>query len=114
MASWFCALKLHVCVCVCVWCGQSEDGELEAVLGDVRAALSLARLTSVPVDHCAHAFGCVLEGVAAGADDAWKIAFSGDTRPCQSLVDAAKGATLLIHEVLPRCELAAHWNRHDY
>ena len=30
--------------------------------------------------------------------DGWSICFSGDTRPCQRLVEAARGCTLLIHE----------------
>lgn len=29
----------------------------------------------------------------------WSLVFSGDTRPCPALVKAAKGATVLIHEV---------------
>jgi ribonuclease Z len=56
-------------------------------------ALGLQRLHSVRVIHCAHSYGAVLES-AAGL----KIVYSGDTRPCPALVEAAKGATLLIHE----------------
>ena len=57
------------------------------------AAAGLESLTSVRVIHCAHAFGVVLAGAAG-----WKLAFSGDTRPCDALAEAAAGATLLIHE----------------
>ncbi|KAK1265060.1 hypothetical protein QJS04_geneDACA015647 [Acorus gramineus] len=28
----------------------------------------------------------------------WKLVYSGDTRPCQALIDASHGATVLIHE----------------
>lgn len=71
------------------------------------SSLKLASLTSVPVVHCPHAFGVVLESEARTQPDGkrrkgWKIVYSGDTRPCQALVDASEGATVLIHEVLGR------------
>ena len=55
--------------------------------------LGLARLHSVPVVHCAHAYAAVLEGAAG-----WKVVYSGDTRPCDQLVAAAQGASVLVHE----------------
>ena len=79
----------------------NEDNEL-VVPADVHAALveakksfGLSKLESVRVVHCAHSFGLVIE-----SDDSapWKIVFSGDTRPCDALVTAAKDATILIHE----------------
>ena len=48
---------------------------------------------SVPVNHCHDAHGLVM--------DTWcgnRIVYSGDTRPCDALVRAGKGATLLVHE----------------
>jgi ribonuclease Z len=54
------------------------------------------RLTLVPVDHLppgGEAAGCVVEA------DGARVVYSGDTRPCQPLVEAARGADLLIHEV---------------
>ncbi len=53
-------------------------------------------LALTPVDHLpvgGAAAGCVVEygGV--------RVAYSGDTRPCDALADAARGAELLIHEV---------------
>lgn len=48
---------------------------------------------SVPVIHCASAYGIVMKHSIG-----WTIVYSGDTRPCQELVKAGKGATLLIHE----------------
>ena len=58
------------------------------------ASLGISRLESFTVDHCANAFGLQLE-----AEDGWKIVFSGDTRPCMNVVQAAKNALILIHEV---------------
>jgi ribonuclease Z len=66
---------------------------------DAVAALGLSRLHSVPVVHCAHAYAAVLEEAPpAGAGPGWKVVYSGDTRPCDSLVEAARGASLLVHE----------------
>ncbi|GBN61385.1 Zinc phosphodiesterase ELAC protein 2 [Araneus ventricosus] len=51
------------------------------------------KLLTVPVNHCENAYGIVLQ---QGSE--WKIVYSGDTLPCQKLVEAGKDCTLLIHE----------------
>lgn len=51
-------------------------------------------LGTVRVLHCPDAFAIVLRDVV----ERWKLVYSGDTRPCDALVDAGSGATLLIHE----------------
>ena len=56
-------------------------------------ALGITNLASFTVHHCHRAFGLVLEG-----KQGWKLAFSGDTRPCDRLVEYARDCTLLIHE----------------
>lgn len=43
--------------------------------------------------HCKNAFACSLTH-----ESGWKLVFSGDTMPCDALVDIGKNATLLIHE----------------
>lgn len=54
------------------------------------------KITSFPVIHLHFgAVGYKLE--YAGLS----VVFSGDTRPCTTLIDAAKGADLLIHETFP-------------
>lgn len=45
------------------------------------------------VRHCKHAFGCALVHSSG-----WKVVYSGDTMPCEALVQMGKDATLLIHE----------------
>ncbi|XP_068932917.1 zinc phosphodiesterase ELAC protein 2 isoform X1 [Petaurus breviceps papuanus] len=45
------------------------------------------------VQHCKNAFGCALIHKSG-----WKIVYSGDTMPCDALVQLGKGATMLIHE----------------
>lgn len=72
--------------------------EAASLLEGAKAALGLTHLRSVRVAHCAHAYGLVLEGGAHDAGGPWKLAFSGDTMPCEAMVEAARGATLLIHE----------------
>lgn len=75
--------------------GAAVPEAVRAAVEGIQAALGLDRFESVPVMHCAHSYGLVLESASEG----WKMVFSGDTQPCEQLVEAAKGATLLIHEV---------------
>ncbi|XP_057967084.1 tRNase Z TRZ3, mitochondrial [Malania oleifera] len=72
---------------------------LEKVLGDA----GLEALISFPVVHCPQAFGVVLkasERISSSGKviPGWKIVYSGDTRPCPELIEASRGATVLIHE----------------
>lgn len=55
----------------------------------------------VPVDHqpVRHAFGFVFE------EGGRKLVLSGDTRRCPALIDAARGADLLVHEVFIHREM---------
>lgn len=73
--------------------GAGEGSPQAAVLA-AREVLGLTRLDSFPVQHCAHAYGLVLE-----SSSGWKMTVSGDTRPCPAVVEAALDATVLIHEV---------------
>ncbi len=76
-------------------CEVTEIGPGEAV------DLGTMRVTAVEVDHkpVRHAYGYVFETESA------KLAISGDTRPCDSLVEAAHGADLLLHEVFVHREM---------
>ncbi|WIA31761.1 hypothetical protein OEZ86_002633 [Tetradesmus obliquus] len=65
-----------------------------------REAAGLSVLEPFPVQHVAHSTGLRLE-----SKDGWKVVFSGDTRPCQAVIDAARGATLLVHEATFEDEL---------
>eukprot|EP00850_Spirogloea_muscicola_P002668 SM000010S04306 [mRNA] locus=s10:832787:837561:- [translate_table: standard] len=56
-------------------------------------SLHLQSIQSVPVEHCQEAFGLVIK-----SQDGWSLVYSGDTQPCQRLVRAGQGCTLLIHE----------------
>nr|CCA14725.1 conserved hypothetical protein [Albugo laibachii Nc14] len=53
----------------------------------------LSDVRSVPVHHCYDAFGVVLT-----LSDGRRLLYSGDTRPCNALVEAGQDVDLLIHE----------------
>lgn len=79
------------------------DWEGREKLRETLSVMGLAKLRSVPVVHCAHAFGVMLEAQGCVMSNGlkrpgWKLVYSGDTRPCKALVDASQGATVLIHE----------------
>ncbi|KAJ8756216.1 hypothetical protein K2173_024763 [Erythroxylum novogranatense] len=72
---------------------------LKKVLGEA----GLEALISFPVVHCPQAFGIVLKATertnsVGKVIPGWKLVYSGDTRPCPELVEASRGATVLIHE----------------
>lgn len=81
--------------------GKDERGplpeEVSKALEEARKVLGLSVLESVRVVHCAHSFGLVLQSDHE-EKKGWKLVFSGDTRPCDAMVEASKDATLLIHE----------------
>lgn len=62
----------------------------------IRALLKkndLEKFQTCFVRHCKNAFACSFTHRSG-----WKLAFSGDTMPCDPFVDIGKDATLLIHE----------------
>uniref|UniRef100_A0A7N1A5V5 ribonuclease Z n=2 Tax=Kalanchoe fedtschenkoi TaxID=63787 RepID=A0A7N1A5V5_KALFE len=69
----------------------------------VLAESGIESLISVPVVHCPQAYGVVIKAAkrtngVGKSIPGWKVVYSGDTRPCPDLVEAARGATVLIHE----------------
>ncbi|KAI0076534.1 hypothetical protein K474DRAFT_1644863 [Panus rudis PR-1116 ss-1] len=56
-------------------------------------ALGLQDFLTVDVDHRTRCYGTVIKH-----QDKWSIVYSADTQPTKTLVEAGKGATLLIHE----------------
>ncbi|KMS95093.1 hypothetical protein BVRB_012540 [Beta vulgaris subsp. vulgaris] len=72
-------------------------------LSEVLKEAGLERLTSFPVIHCPESFGVILKARERVNNSGvlipgWKVIYSGDTRPCTEVIQASKGATLLIHE----------------
>lgn len=52
------------------------------------------------VDHVPYAYGFALTiaSSVAGPNEVIKITYSGDTKPCKSLIELGQNSTLLIHE----------------
>ncbi|KAL0085632.1 beta-lactamase-like protein [Phycomyces blakesleeanus] len=59
----------------------------------LKESLGLMVMRPVEVFHCRYAYGLSVEHASG-----WKLVYSGDTRPCNRLVQAGKDCTLLIHE----------------
>ncbi|CAN7994546.1 unnamed protein product [Ixodes pacificus] len=68
---------------------------------DLIRRLKLKDLSSVLVKHCKHAYGFTLTTEAG-----WKLTYSGDTMPCEDLVQAGTGSDILIHEATMEDDLA--------
>ncbi|XP_059285910.1 tRNAse Z TRZ4, mitochondrial-like [Lycium ferocissimum] len=85
---------------------SNEDNDANGSASRLKNVLreaGLRALNSVPVIHCPQAYGIVLKSsdrtnVIGKKIPGWKIVYSGDTRPCPELVEASRGATVLIHE----------------
>ncbi|KAF8791952.1 Zinc phosphodiesterase ELAC protein 2 like protein [Argiope bruennichi] len=78
--------KVRIFSCKNLVSENDDHLQLSTFLKDIK-------LLTVPVQHCNDAYGIVLQ---QGSE--WKIVYSGDTLPCQKLVEAGKNCTLLIHE----------------
>lgn len=70
----------------------------------------LTSLRCVPMRHCSDAWGLVL-----GHETGWSIAYSGDTEPCDALVQAGQGVSVLIHEATfePALQVEARRKKHS-
>jgi ribonuclease Z len=68
---------------------------VEEIAAGTRLAVGDIEIEAVPVDHrpVEPAYGFVLRAAGLVA------ALSGDTRPCQALIEAARGCDVLVHEV---------------
>ena len=70
---------------------------LSGSLTEGESAVGLVRtlaFQTVPVFHIKDSHGVVVSHRKGG----WRVVYSGDTRPCPELVEAGRGATLLLHE----------------
>ncbi|KAI8092716.1 beta-lactamase-like protein [Halteromyces radiatus] len=79
----------------------SETSKSNAVVSEqslknvesLKKTLGLSEINSIDVVHCRLAYGLSLKHMTG-----WKLVYSGDTRPCDRLIEAGQNATLLIHE----------------
>ncbi|XP_007946247.1 zinc phosphodiesterase ELAC protein 2 [Orycteropus afer afer] len=66
---------------------------IEKLISSLLGMCDLEEFQTCLVRHCKHAFGCALVHTSG-----WKVVYSGDTMPCDALIQMGKDATLLIHE----------------
>ncbi|KZT39457.1 hypothetical protein SISSUDRAFT_984836 [Sistotremastrum suecicum HHB10207 ss-3] len=62
-------------------------------LDAVRKVLGLETMHTIEVEHRIRCHGLYIKH-----ESGWSLAYSGDTLPCDALVEGARGATILIHE----------------
>ena len=62
-------------------------------LEEMKAELGITGVRTPKMSHRGRAWGLVLQHTSG-----WKIAYSGDTTPCERFVQAGRDATLIIHE----------------
>ncbi|NP_001349911.1 zinc phosphodiesterase ELAC protein 2 isoform 2 [Mus musculus] len=72
---------------------EVSNTTLERLISLLLETCDLEEFQTCLVRHCKHAFGCALVHSSG-----WKVVYSGDTMPCEALVQMGKDATLLIHE----------------
>ncbi|KAJ1948904.1 hypothetical protein EC988_004984, partial [Linderina pennispora] len=74
---------------------DGRSSAARALLGQAKAALGLTELATCGVVHCPWAYG-----LAMTHQSGWRLVYSGDTRPCKSLVDLGRRTpvTVLLHE----------------
>lgn len=76
---------------------------MENSLVEEKAAyLGLCSLQTCGVVHCPSAYGITM---TINKDQPFKLTYSGDTKPCDSLVEIGADSTLLIHEATMEDEL---------
>ena len=59
----------------------------------IKERLNLASVNTALVKHCPNAFGLSFQTMGG-----FRLTYSGDTMPCQALIDLGKDSDLLIHE----------------
>lgn len=70
------------------------------------AAIGLTYIKTCLVRHCPHSFGIAFEVSPTSArSQPFKITYSGDTMPCDDLVNLGRDSSLLIHEATMEDEL---------
>nr|XP_029727345.1 LOW QUALITY PROTEIN: ribonuclease Z, mitochondrial-like [Aedes albopictus] len=70
--------------------------------------LGLTEIATCRVRHCPHSFGVALSMNSSQKGETGepvKITYSGDTMPCQNLIDLGRDSTILIHEATMEDEL---------
>ncbi|KAF9184264.1 hypothetical protein BGZ51_003462 [Haplosporangium sp. Z 767] len=84
------------CEDIVYWRDSTRDHRRRRILPVLQGMLEstgFEEINTVDVIHCPWSYG-----ISMTHKDGWKIVYSGDTRPCENLVKAGDGATVLLHE----------------
>uniref|UniRef100_A0A2S2QAT2 Zinc phosphodiesterase ELAC protein 2 n=1 Tax=Sipha flava TaxID=143950 RepID=A0A2S2QAT2_9HEMI len=73
---------------------------------DLLKQTNMSDIETTLVKHCPNAFG-----VSFTHTNGWKVTYSGDTMPCDSLVKLGKNSNLLIHEATMEDQLVSEARR---
>lgn len=91
----------------------STPHQLTEPLSDARTqAMGINSIRTCLVRHCPHSFGVAIECANTAqrgsllSNDRFKLCYSGDTMPCDELVQLGDESTVLIHEATMEDELA--------
>ncbi|XP_031628749.1 ribonuclease Z, mitochondrial [Contarinia nasturtii] len=81
-----------------------DNGSLidEGLSAEKAALVGLCSLRTCGVVHCPNAFGVTM---TINQDQPFKLTYSGDTKPCNALIELGLNSTLLIHEATMEDEL---------
>lgn len=78
--------------------------------------MGVKKVLAIETDHCVESYGClIISEKEHGVDDGFgRIFYSGDTNPCQNIMNYCQKATLLIHEATfeDSLEKEAKWKKH--
>jgi ribonuclease Z len=77
---------------------QSFKNLISFVCQHLEEELGISNLINVPVIHTIQANGLIFEMQVNASGKSLKIVYSGDTRPCETLIIWGKHADILIHE----------------
>lgn len=89
--------------------------QVNGISDDLKATLNVNDLQTCPVEHIEQSYAICLKMKTLPAtvkdgqqqSDEFKLTFSGDTIPCDALVELGRNSTLLIHEATLEDTLAA-------
>ncbi|CAH1794270.1 unnamed protein product, partial [Owenia fusiformis] len=89
---------------------EGSDAYNQDTRMQLQQLLNLEKFETTEVVHCRNAFGSSFTH-----KDGWKLCYSGDTMPCESLVDIGKECDILIHEATMEDDLVkeAKFKRHS-
>ena len=93
---------------------KSKQGiEMYQMLSEV---MGVKKMCAIEVDHCTESYGCLIvsENERGVSDGFGRIFYSGDTNPCNNILNYCQKVTLLIHEATFEDSLTedAKWKKH--